>query len=523
MTDLRRLLAISICVLAAAWAAAPASASAAAHCEEPGSGDWQTVSPAEAGMDAAKLQAAIVYGQQNQSYSIRVYRHGCRVGEDALAPANRETPYESWSMAKSVTALIFGRAMTLLAIGPDDPLGSLLPQADEPHGAITMRHLLTQTNGLHWNGFADYNIFMRDRIHEALTVPVEKKPGTYWEYSQDGPALLAESVQSAVGQDFQSFAQNQLFGPVGIEPGDWSWERDDAGHTQGFFGVHMSADDYGRLGELMRRGGVWRGQRLLSERFVSEALTPVAQNGCYGYLIWLNASKPCVGPRVNERPVSDERDFPTLPTDVFQYAGLFGQVVTVFPSQGLVVVRTGNDSGTFTGDPGWQEEWYRRILGSITDEPITTPPPDPDADNVSREDVDRGFFEASQHPDQYSQGNDPPPLPPAGPLRARATLIVPRAAHLSRRDRAMVRLRCPPAWPGGLGKECVGTARLSGARGKLDYEIDAGERKVLRFRLRRSLLERIEDGDQVGVTARTINRDEARGTRSKLKFTLERR
>ena len=62
---------------------------------------------------------------------MRVYRHGCLVGEDRPADANRDQQYESYSMAKSVTSLIFGRAMTLGLISPEDPVGSLVPEADE--------------------------------------------------------------------------------------------------------------------------------------------------------------------------------------------------------------------------------------------------------------------------------------------------------------------------------------------------------------------------------------------------------
>ena len=74
-------------------------------------------------------------------------------------------------MAKSVTSLVFGRAMQLGLVSPDDPVGSLVPEADGPHGAITLRDLLTMTSGLRWNGFRDYNIFtMPDRIVDALTL-----------------------------------------------------------------------------------------------------------------------------------------------------------------------------------------------------------------------------------------------------------------------------------------------------------------------------------------------------------------
>jgi CubicO group peptidase (beta-lactamase class C family) len=522
MKPVRRFL-TAAAITVAALAAVPASASAAVRCEVPGPGDWQVVTPEEAGMDSAKLRDAISYGQQNTSYAIRVYRHGCRVGEDSLAALNRDEQYQSWSMAKSVVALAFGRAMTLGLMSPDDPLGSLLPEADQAHGEITMRDLLTMTSGLEWNGFRDYNIAMPDRLQNALTTPVAREPGSYWEYSQDGVALLTEAVGRAAGQDFQMFVQENLFRPIGIEPGDWWWQRDQEGHTQGFFGLHMSADDFGRLGELMRRGGEWGGRRLLSERFVAEAIEPVPQNGCYGYLIWLNASKPCIGPRVTDRPVSPERNFPTLPSDVYQYSGLFGQWVTVFPSQGLVVVRTGQDNGTFTGNSAWQEEMYRRMLGAITDEPVSSPPPAPDASRPVSEDSDHGFGQALARPDEYSQGMNPPPLPPAGPLRARAVLIEPRAAHLTRRGRAQVRLRCPPRWADGIDAACAGRARLKGAAEKLRYDVAAGTKRVLRFEMRDSFVAKLERKGEADVVARTRNRDRAEGTPAELAFTIEER
>ena len=84
----------------------------------------------------------------------------------------------------------------------------------------------------------------------------------------------------------------------------------------------------------------------------------------------------------------------------------------------------------------------------------------------------------------------------------------------------MVRLRCPPAWPGGLGERCAGKSTLSGSREKFAYDIPAGKKKVFRFDLRDSVLGKIEGGRDVVVTARTANRDEAAGTKSKLSFSL---
>lgn len=480
---------IVLAVLLVLVMAAPAEA--AKQCAEPGPGDWERATPAEAGMDAGKLAAALDYGTSQASYAVRVYRHGCLVGEDDAAAVNRNTRFESWSKAKSITSLVYGRAATLGLISPADPMGALIQEADAEHGAIRVRDLLTMTSGLEWNGFRDYNIAMPNRIRDALTTPVAKPPGTYWEYSQSGPALLAETVQRAVGEDFQAFAQRELFTPLGILPGTWSWKRDAAGHTQGFFGVEMVPDDYARLGELMRRGGVWQGRRLLSRRYLREALTPVKQSGCYGYLIWLNSAQPCVGVRISERAVRDRRMFPDAPADLYTFSGLFGQIVTVMPSQGIVVERNGQDPSQFGGGD-WEAELYRRVLAAVTDEPFT-PPADPPATAApSREDPDRGF-QTSFTPDALAPLAPAPELPPAGPARARAV----RLGYKILKKRFAVSVACPPAL--GTGR-CDGTVRLGKTTKR--FALAAGTRTSFRFRKRGRVVRARVDDAAGGVTSR---------------------
>src|SRR3712207_1932242 len=308
-----------------------------------------------------------------------------------------------------------------------------------------MRNLLTMTSGLHWNGFRDYNIFMPDRLQEALTVDVERPRGTYYEYSQSGPALLAESVARAVGMDFQAYLQRELLTPLGIEAGSWRWGRDSKGHTQGFFDLYMTPNDYARLGELLRRDGVWRGRRLIAHRVVKAAIRPTNTNGCYGWMIWLNRAKPCVGPRVGNRPVDNHREFPELPVNLYHFSGLFGQLVAVFPTQRIVVVRLGQEAnpGGFAGGANYQNELFKRVLNAVTDMRIPRPGGGGNVPGVSRKDVDGGFQTAVFDPGQYAGGVFTPPLPPAGPDRARALIL----EKVSRRVRpggiVPVGLHCP--------------------------------------------------------------------------------
>jgi CubicO group peptidase (beta-lactamase class C family) len=515
---MRRRLAGAMAVAACLAAAGPAHA--AKTCAEPAEG-WERATPAEAGMDAAKLQEALDYGSANLGFAVRVYRRGCLVGEDRLAAANRNHQFESYSMAKSVTSMMFGRAMTKRLISAEDPVGSLVPEADGPHGAITMRHLLTMTSGLRWNGFRDYNVFtMPDRVRDALTLEVVKKPGTYFEYAQSAVTLLAEAIGRSAGEDAGAFVQRELMDPLGVPAGAWRWSRDPAGHIQGFYGVHMRADDYGRLAELLRRGGVWRGQRLLSAGYVRQATSATRTNGCYGWLIWVNAAAPCVGPTVEERPVEQGRDFPDLPADMYKFSGLFGQLVAVFPSQELVVVRTGQDPALdFAGGADWEHGLYRRVLDSIVDGTVP-PPPEPPRVNDERTNPDYGFQTSLREPDQYSKGVVQDPLPPAGPGRARAARLAPGRRSTGPRGIVVVRLACPARWLSPTDHVCAGRARLTGARRALAYEVAPGERRALRFRLRRARLRALQESGSLTLTARARNRDQAGGTPSASTFTI---
>jgi CubicO group peptidase (beta-lactamase class C family) len=437
---------------------------------------------------------------------------------------NGNQTYESWSMAKSVTSLIFGRAMTMHSISPDDPVGALLPEADRGHARIAARNLLTQTSGLKWNGFRDYNIFTTpDRVRDALTLPPARTPGTYFEYAQSPVALLAEQVGRSVGQDVQSFGQRELMDPLGIPAGAWSWKRDKVGHVEGFYGVQMRPGDYARLGELLRRGGVWRGKRLLSKRYVKEATSPSTTNGCYGYLIWVNGGAPCIGPRVSERPVSQTRDFPDLPADMYRFSGLFGQLVTNFPSQGVLVVRVGQDPGLLpAGGAGWEHGLYQRVLAAIADQKIVPPAPAKKYTTTDAGDSDAGFQNALAHPDQYQQGAAQDPLGPAGPKRARAVQLELARSRVSTKRKVTFRLRCPALWPSKLKPVCRGRASLTGGGKKTRYSIKAGKAKLVRFKLTRKRYRLIKKRGRSVLMISARDFDSGGGTLARLHVTVKR-
>jgi CubicO group peptidase (beta-lactamase class C family) len=95
--------------------------------------------------------------------------------------------------------------------------------------------------------------------------------------------------------------------------------------------TYTTARDLARFGILLARDGVHKGKRLLPEGFVKFVSTPaptkppVPNEWGYGAQFWLLDTMPGV------------------PKGTFTTFGNKGQYVSVVPSEGLVIVRTGVD------------------------------------------------------------------------------------------------------------------------------------------------------------------------------------
>jgi CubicO group peptidase (beta-lactamase class C family) len=298
-------------------------------CADPGFA-WRTAAPDDVAVDGARLQEALDWATTHTSASVAIVRHGCLIGTSRLDALTSSQSFDGWSMTKSVTSMLVGRAVTLGLVDIDEPIRRLVPEATGAHGELTMRHLLTMTSGLHVNWVRDLSP-MPDRVRDALSLPFDHDPGTKWQYAQSPVTLLAHALERAAGEDLQSWAQSELFGPVGIAAGSWTWDRDRAGHTEGWAHLHMRAGDFARLGHLMLAGGQWNGERLISRQYLRQALTATPANDAYGFLFWLNYGDSYVLPDV-EGP--DEGSGPLVaaaPRDMFLMAGSGEQRTFVIP------------------------------------------------------------------------------------------------------------------------------------------------------------------------------------------------
>lgn len=324
-----------------------AGAASAGRCALPAQGaSPERAAPAAEGFDRAKLAAAMRFAETRLRTSVQVYRDNCLVASDPVNALTGNLPWNVWSSTKSVVSMLAGIAAGQGRLDLDAPIGRYLPAGlgDAAHRAITVRDLLTQSSGLRQSvlseaspgfGAADTNV-----VEQALALPVDYKPGTYFQYSQDGPDLLAYVIQRAVGEDIQAYAQQHLFGPVGIRPGDYFWLRDRSGNTYGFANLYLPPADFARLGLLMENDGAWNGRQIIDPGYVAAVHEPTATNACYGLLFWSNHS-PCTGPSLPSRRTFDVKPLAGLTSQAYAMVGFLQQNNFIDPALHLVVTWTG--------------------------------------------------------------------------------------------------------------------------------------------------------------------------------------
>ncbi|MBI5595838.1 MAG: serine hydrolase [Elusimicrobia bacterium] len=306
---------------------------------------------APSGADERRLDSAVAAAFEEPSRrrlrrtrAVVVMRAGAVVAERYAPGFDARMPLCGWSMSKSVLAALVGRAAAMGILRPEDR--RLLPQWLGPgdrRAEISVEDLLRMRSGLAFdetyaNPLSDVTqmLFARpDAAAFAASRPLVHPPGSFWQYASGTSNILSAVLRRALeraGLDYHGFPQRELFGPAGM-PGA-VFETDAAGTFVGSSFVYAPARDWAAFGDLLRRGGLADGRRLLPEGWAAMAAapTPQSEDGCYGAHWWLKL------PQVFGGETAAARE---LPSDAFHALGHEGQCLSVIPSRKLVVVRLG--------------------------------------------------------------------------------------------------------------------------------------------------------------------------------------
>ncbi len=256
------------------------------------------------------------------------------------------TRTRTWSTAKSIAVTLIGMLADEGRLELDESVDlEWLPRQSspetDPRHDITLRHLLNMSSGLntvdnrgmeyatgsgmsYWAGASS--------VRGALSRALIREPGTSWDYENYDTLLGVLAMKNAIGDDqaYLEYPRKALLDRIGMRNTLLSVDRfgDFIMSSQ----VYTNARDLARMGLLYLEGGVWDGERLLSEKWIDFVRTPApatAERGNeYGGQWWL---------------VPDNRN--DVPKSAYSTAGNRGQFTIVVPTHNLVIVRRGLDYG----------------------------------------------------------------------------------------------------------------------------------------------------------------------------------
>jgi CubicO group peptidase (beta-lactamase class C family) len=307
--------------------------------------EWEPISPADAGFDPERLEAARRWLEDNVGdgrYRVVVVRGG-RIVAEWNHGVGRDEQLWLASATKSIFASMLGIAIAEGRIpSPDAPIVDYYPEAmDVPQGegpkegryafekdrAITFRQLISNTSGYMKPGEEPGQVFHYQTYGmNILTHAIAKIYGLYDVRDPEGSPglkqLVDEKLRVPIGATWGYYLANFDLHPRARI------------HIFGYYdGVQSTALDMARLGWLWRNWGWWQDRPLIPEDWLREAtrVAPDIRAHCpreqwkYGYAFWTNECGEL---------------WPSLPRDSYAASGAGSQHIWVCPSLDLVVAQS---------------------------------------------------------------------------------------------------------------------------------------------------------------------------------------
>ena len=310
--------------------------------------------PSEIDMEKVKqaVNAAFEPAEALTAAFVVTYK-GKIIGEHYAEGITKDTPLESWSMGKSVSATLLGTLINkgVYTLEQPAPFPQWQGEGDQ-RAKIRIMDILHMSSGLFCRapqdpgydpslGYPDHLYLYTGGVNSfeyAASLPQQWLPNTVGRYRNVDPVLTNYLVRLGVegrGEAYHTYPQQALFDKIGVR--SMIMETDPYGNflTQGY--EFASARDWARIGNLYLQDGVWNGERILPEgftKFVSTLAPAWIEDGrpIYGGLFWINGD--------GARPI---------PKEAYMMLGAGGQSTTIIPSHDLVIVRLGHFKGSKAG------------------------------------------------------------------------------------------------------------------------------------------------------------------------------
>lgn len=279
--------------------------------------------------------------------AILILKDSAIIAEQYGEGFTKDTPQMGWSMTKSVTNALVGILVKQgkLDIYQPAAIDAWKARPDDPRTAITLDHLLRMSSGLYFEEEYDKVSTVNQMLwtkadagkvaySQTLQYPVD----SVWYYSSGTTNIIGHIIRKQFDdyQTYLSFPYRALFDKLGMQ--SVIMETDANGTYVGSSLMYATARDWAKFGQLYLQDGVWNGERILPEGWVTYSSTPtptLAPYGFYGAQFWINTQ---------QAPPADSKIPPPwegVPKDAYYASGFEQQTILIIPSKNMVIVRLG--------------------------------------------------------------------------------------------------------------------------------------------------------------------------------------
>ena len=219
---------------------------------------------------------------------------GCEVYEDGKLSLSfgdtKDNRHQIYSVTKSILSVAAGIAIDdnkidvnkdILYYIPERYVSGMSKEQKQRFENITLHRLMTMSvPGFPFRAEGD------DFIRFSLNCTDIRADETSFDYSNIPAYLVGVALGEALNIDLWEFIKDRLLKPLSIS--DAGYTRSPEGYFYGASGMEMTVNDLSKIGLLLYNGGVYEGERIVSQEYVSRATGVLQMNreGGYGYYIW---------------------------------------------------------------------------------------------------------------------------------------------------------------------------------------------------------------------------------------------
>jgi len=294
--------------------------------------NWETLNPETLGWCSDRINSLYTFLEQENTKGFIVLKDGKIVLEKYFGTFNAQSQWYWASAGKTVTSFLVGKAQEENYLKISDKTSKYLGEgwtncSLTQENNITIENQLTMTTGLD-DGVTDNHCTLNTCLN--FLAP----SGTRWAYHNAPYTLLEGVLENATSQPINTYTQLKLKNPTGM---NGSWVTIDYDNV--FFSTVRSM---ARFGLLIQGKGIWNGTKVINDTSYFNQMISTSQsiNNSYGYLWWLNGKSSFMVP--TSQFVFSGSYAPDAPADMFAGIGKNSQIVSISPSQGLVIIRMGD-------------------------------------------------------------------------------------------------------------------------------------------------------------------------------------